>query len=93
MVSDASPRADAASDFRSALMILARFSRSALAWRAIARFIASRGGMPLSSTSVTYPVLIEAAIKATSDKRILEITVPLTVPPPTGRQIEITATR
>ncbi len=38
MVSDASPRAAAASDSPSALMIFARFSRSASACLAMARF-------------------------------------------------------
>ena len=41
MVSEASPSAAAASDSPSALMILARFSRSASAWRAMARCMLS----------------------------------------------------
>ena len=53
MMSDASPRAAAASDSPSALMILARFSRSASACRAIARFMLSGSWMSLSSTRVT----------------------------------------
>ncbi len=53
IVSDAAPRAAAASDSPSALMILARFSRSASAWRAMARFMVSGSWMSLSSTSVT----------------------------------------
>src|SRR5664280_2346773 len=53
MVSEASPRAAAASDSPSALMIFARFSRSASAWRAIARFMLSGNWMSLSSTRVT----------------------------------------
>ena len=52
-MSDASPSAAAASDSPSALMILARFSRSASACRAIARFMLSGSWMSFSSTSVT----------------------------------------
>ncbi|GCD88685.1 hypothetical protein NLS1_06910 [Nocardioides sp. LS1] len=53
IVSDASPSAAAAAASPSAAMILARFSRSASAWRAIARFMLSGSWMSLSSTSVT----------------------------------------
>ena len=52
-MSEASPRAAAAADSPSAAMILARFSRSASAWRAIARFMLSGSWMSLSSTWVT----------------------------------------
>ena len=53
IVSDASPNAAAACDSPSALMILARFSRSASACFAIARFIDSGSWMSFSSTNVT----------------------------------------
>jgi hypothetical protein len=53
MMSEASPSAVAASDSPSALMIFARFSRSASACRAIARFMLSGSWMSFSSTSVT----------------------------------------
>ncbi len=53
IVSEASPRAAAAADSPSAAMIFARFSRSASAWRAIARFMLSGSWMSLSSTRVT----------------------------------------
>src|SRR5271166_5469828 len=48
MVSEASPKAAAASDSPSAAMIFARFSRSASAWRAIARFMLSGSWMSFS---------------------------------------------
>ena len=54
MMSEASPRAAAAIDSPSALMIFARFSRSASACRAIARFMVSGSWMSLSSTRVTW---------------------------------------
>ncbi len=53
MVSDASPSAAATRASPSAAMILARFSRSASAWRAIARFMLSGSWMSLSPTNVT----------------------------------------
>lgn len=53
IVSDASPSAEAAAASPSAAMILARFSRSASAWRAMARFMLSGNVMSLSSTRVT----------------------------------------
>ena len=52
IVSDASPSAAAARDSPSALMIFARFSRSASACLAIARFMESGSWMSLSSTRV-----------------------------------------
>src|SRR6266511_2478340 len=53
MTSAATPSWSAASASPSAAMILARFSRSASAWRAIARCMLSGSWMSLSSTSVT----------------------------------------
>ena len=52
-MSDAAPSAAAANDSPSAAMILARFSRSASACLAIARFMLSGSWMSFSSTSVT----------------------------------------
>ena len=52
-MSDASPSAAAARDSPSALMIFARFSRSASACLAIARFMLSGSWMSFSSTRVT----------------------------------------
>ena len=53
MVSEASPSAAAAIDSPSAAIIFARFSRSASAWRAIARFMLSGNWMSFNSTKVT----------------------------------------
>src|SRR5215211_282085 len=53
MTSEAAPSWSAASCSPSAAMILARFSRSASAWRAMARFMVSGSWMSFSSTRVT----------------------------------------
>ena len=53
ITSEAAPSWSAANASPSAAMILARFSRSASAWRAMARFIVSGSWMSLSSTRVT----------------------------------------
>ena len=53
ITSEARPSSPAASASPSAAMIFARFSRSASAWRAIARCMLSGSWMSLSSTTVT----------------------------------------
>ena len=59
IVSDASPRAAAAIDSPSAAIILARFSRSASACRAIARFMLSGNWISFSSTRCHFHAPLE----------------------------------
>src|SRR5256714_15025254 len=68
MMSAAVPRASAARASPSAAMILARFSRSASAWRAMARFMLSGSWMSLSSTTVTFtPPLLGLDVEDLAD--------------------------
>ena len=69
MMSEAAPSWSAASCSPSAAMILARFSRSASAWRAMARFMVSGSWMSLSSTRVTTtpPPLLGGPIQDLAD--------------------------
>src|SRR6478609_5564964 len=61
MMSEASPSAAAAIDSPSAAMIFARFSRSASACRAMARFMLSGSWISFSSTRVTSNAPLDGA--------------------------------